>query len=427
MQKSVYERLISHKFKFIMSEDWSEKYQPTTEKDILISKTVFDKIKTFFNLNFGNPSTFKTLANSQSVLFLFGPSGCGKRSTIHFLCEQYGIAEASPDQLAIEDNNDAFVSEINYAKDLMKIFTVASMWYNPSKKVVLILNDLPEIPYFTNKKKFDDLVNIYMSKKQRMPIIFILNSHFYNDSKVKKYFSDEFYNTQTMTIKLKPYTDAMMKKAIKEVCNKEPKLQRCNSDSLKEDLTLRCNGDLKQALNQLYLHSLKYRNLAYRDRKIRKLKSSTSTQSSDKNFGSENSGDGEGSQMGQVKDREFNLFHTLGKFLYNKRMDPITKNARAMTSKELTELKPKFYFDPAHLINQVGVDLNLFSMFLHENYLDFYGDIEDVVQMSEVFQESDIMHTSNFKKEGVIIFFQNNIKSNFFNKSMRFKNMKMNF
>jgi len=31
MQKSVYERLISHKFKFIMSEDWSEKYQPTTE------------------------------------------------------------------------------------------------------------------------------------------------------------------------------------------------------------------------------------------------------------------------------------------------------------------------------------------------------------------------------------------------------------
>jgi len=171
-----------------------------------------------------------------------------------------------------------------------------------------------------------------MSKKQRMPIIFILNSHFYNENKVKKYFSDEFYATQTTIVKyliirtthflnnfnrLKCYTDAAMKKAIKEVCSKEPRLQRCNSDTLKEDLTLRCNGDLKQALNQLYLHSLKYKNLAYRDRKIRKLKSSTSTQSSDKNF-SENSGDGENSQMAQVKDREFNLFHTLGKFLYNK-------------------------------------------------------------------------------------------------------------
>ena len=73
-----------------------------------------------------------------------------------------------------------------------------------------------------------------------------------------------------------------------------------------------------------------------------------------------------------------------------------------MTSKELIELRPKFYFEPSHLINQVGCDLSLFNLFLHENYLDFYGDIEDVVNMSEVFQESDIIHTSNFRKEGVI-------------------------
>ncbi len=64
-------------------------------------------------------------------MFLFGPSGCGKRSTIRYLCEQYGVAEASPDQLQIEDNNDEFAKDLNYAKDLMKIFTVASMWYNP--------------------------------------------------------------------------------------------------------------------------------------------------------------------------------------------------------------------------------------------------------------------------------------------------------
>lgn len=116
-------------------------------------------------------------------------------------------------------------------------------------------------------------------------------------------------------LRLKQYTDASIKKAIKEVCIKEPVLQRCDSDGLKEELALRCNGDLKQALNQLYLYSLKYKNTG---RKIRKLKSATSTQSSQRGFNSENSCEFDTIETPHFKDREFNLFHTLGKFLYNK-------------------------------------------------------------------------------------------------------------
>jgi len=40
---------------------------------------------------------------------------------------------------------------------------------------------------------------------------------------------------------------------------------------------------------------------------------------------------------------------------------------------------------------------------LHENYLEFYGEIDDVVEMSEVFAESDILHTFNFRQERVIL------------------------
>ena len=72
-----------------------------------------------------------------------------------------------------------------------------------------------------------------------------------------------------------------------------------------------------------------------------------------------------------------------------------------MSSEELKMLNPQFYFDPQKLINQLCIDQSLFRMFLHENYIDFYGEIEDVVNMSEVFQNMDIFQTQNFKKEKV--------------------------
>lgn len=83
---------------------------------------------------------------------------------------------------------------------------------------------------------------------------------------------------------------------------------------------MRCHGDLKQALNQLYLISLKYKDPANKERKIKKLKSATSTQTFGSQFsmGSENSRNFENSESSCFKDREFSLFHTLGKFLYNK-------------------------------------------------------------------------------------------------------------
>ena len=66
------------------------------------------------------------------MLFLYGPSGSGKKSTIEFLCDLYNVSYAPPEALQITDNNDEmFNREFEYMKDLLKVFTVASTWYNP--------------------------------------------------------------------------------------------------------------------------------------------------------------------------------------------------------------------------------------------------------------------------------------------------------
>jgi len=85
-------------------------------------------------------------------------------------------------------------------------------------------------------------------------------------------------------------------------------------ETIKDEISLKSNGDLKGAINQLYLYSLK--GGSRMNNKPRKIKSLAGTQYSQSSWESQ-SGTIDDSQE-KTKDREFTLFHTLGKFLYNK-------------------------------------------------------------------------------------------------------------
>jgi len=86
------------------------------------------------------------------------------------------------------------------------------------------------------------------------------------------------------------------------------------------------------------------------------------------------------------KDFGLSIFHALGKFLYNKRIDPNTKEARIMTSQELSVVpKPKSYIHHEHILNQVQTENNTFSLFLQENMYSFFNDIDDVVKVLDVY------------------------------------------
>ena len=49
--------------------------------------------------------------------------------------------------------------------------------------------------------------------------------------------------------------------------------------------------------------------------------------------------------------------------ILNLGIDPKTKVPRIMNSKELMVLQPKFYFEPAHIIHQLGMDLSLMVLY----------------------------------------------------------------
>lgn len=51
--------------------------------------------------------------------------------------------------------------------------------------------------------------------------------------------------------------------------------------------------------------------------------------------------------------------------------------------------KPKSYINHNEILNQVMIEKNRFTLFLHENMLNFYGDIEDIANTLNIFSESD--------------------------------------
>lgn len=53
------------------------------------------------------------------------------------------------------------------------------------------------------------------------------------------------------------------------------------------------------------------------------------------------------------------------------------------------EKKPQLYFKHKDILNQIQLEKPSFSLYLHENMLDFYNDIGDVADCLEVYSLTD--------------------------------------
>ena len=88
-----------------------------------------------------------------------------------------------------------------------------------------------------------------------------------------------------------------------------------------------------------------------------------------------------------MKDNNIFIFRAVGKFLYNKRIDPKGKDPRTMDYKELKSYKskPKFYENHEQIIKSTLMEPNQMSLYLNENMLSHYNDIEDVANVLDVY------------------------------------------
>ena len=51
--------------------------------------------------------------------------------------------------------------------------------------------------------------------------------------------------------------------------------------------------------------------------------------------------------------------------------------------------KPELYFKHKDILNQTQLDKGSFSLYLHENMLDFFTDIEEIANCLEIYSLTD--------------------------------------
>jgi hypothetical protein len=51
--------------------------------------------------------------------------------------------------------------------------------------------------------------------------------------------------------------------------------------------------------------------------------------------------------------------------------------------------RPKFYEKHSEVLNKTLLEDNVMSLYLHENMLNFYGDVEDIANTFEVYSNLD--------------------------------------
>lgn len=92
-----------------------------------------------------------------------------------------------------------------------------------------------------------------------------------------------------------------------------------------------------------------------------------------------------------TKDLQLSIFHALGKFLYNKRVNPKTKKIEQLPYKMMKDAncRPALYFKPQEVLDQSMLEPSLFTLYLHQNMPQFFGDIEDMADELELMSQQD--------------------------------------
>uniref|UniRef100_A0A8C4TKH9 RAD17 checkpoint clamp loader component n=1 Tax=Erpetoichthys calabaricus TaxID=27687 RepID=A0A8C4TKH9_ERPCA len=335
----------------------------------------------------------KQINKGGSILLMTGPSGCGKTATIYVLSQELGIeiqewsnplsSEFKKDNLNsifdCESISGGFSSESQTR--MFQEFLLRANRYNKlqlsgetndkTKKVILV-EDIPN-QFYRQPAYLHDILRKF-SRTGRCPLIFIISDSLSGSSMQRLLFPSEIQEElKTSSISFNPVAPTSMLKVLSRI-NGE-KTNGPDKDSL-HVLCNSCSGDIRSAINSLQFSSLKG-NFICKLVGIYKLYDC---------FHPHKVLSKELPAIGG-KDVSLFLFRALGKILHFKR-EPHTDSDLPQLPNHLSEHeRSRLLLDPE--VNKTCLSGELFSLYLHQNYLDFYSEIDDVVRATEYLSDAD--------------------------------------
>ncbi|XP_066459033.1 cell cycle checkpoint protein RAD17 [Eleutherodactylus coqui] len=394
-------------------EPWIDKYKPNVQADLAVHKKKVEEVETWLKAH-------AEKKQGGSILLLTGPSGCGKTVTILVLAKEAGIQvqewinpvmqefkqNEAPEIFDRDMGFQIFTSQSQAA--LFQDFLLRANKYNKlqmvgeslsSDRKLIIVDDMPN-QFYRDPASLHDILRRFV-KTGRCPLVFIISDSLSGDSHQRRLFPKEIQDELCVSnISFNPVAPTNMMKVLSRIAASEATMNRGkfvvpDKEAL-ELLCSGCSGDIRSAINSLQFSALKDSSLPsdfWAKKKGKPLKTSkTSSKLKNKNKSNKVGDKTDDVQAIGGKDASLFLFRALGKILHCKREAPESDVGYHKLPAHLSEHdRDLLLVVPEAVVEKSHMQSELFNLYLHQNYVDFFSDIDDLVRASEYFSAADVL------------------------------------
>eukprot|EP00057_Strongylocentrotus_purpuratus_P032272 XP_787106.3 PREDICTED: cell cycle checkpoint protein RAD17 isoform X1 [Strongylocentrotus purpuratus] len=418
----------SQKKKLLEGQTWAERHAPQSVADLAVHKKKIQEVQEWLTFHTKQRGQQPKPHTKAPLLLLTGPAGAGKTATLSVLAKELGlevqewsnpITEAFKMDQDTDYRSDFYVkneSQVKQFQDFLKranrypALSLVGAQEERTNKVVLV----EEIPnaFYRDPSSLHAVLTRF-SHTGRSPLVFIVSDSHGGKSNVLSLFpSDVQDNLSIHNISFNPVAPTSMTKTMTKIATAEAAKARHKfyvpSKSTIEALAASSSGDIRGAINALQFACLKGTDSLQRSsQKSSSLPSSwsstPSSSSSSSSIGSSQWKDRRKQARGSKDDKEDKrlaaiggrdtslfLFRALGKVLYCKR-EPKTASDPVLPPHLHHHERDRLIINPEELIERTHMSSENFTLYLHQNYLDFYTDLEDVVEGSRYLSDTDFL------------------------------------
>lgn len=267
-----------------------------------------------------------------------------------------------------------------------------------SNRKVILVEDFPN-QFYRQPSSLHDVLRRFV-RTSRCPLVFIVSDSVNADSSSRRLFPRDVQEELHITnISFNPVAPTAMTKVLSRIAAVEVERSggRLSAPELPllERLCSGSSGDIRSAINSLQFSCIPDLSLERSLLKTLKDKSSqTSTGKSRTKAKSKRRAATE--EVGQAiggKDASLFLFRALGKILHCKRAEAETAAAQGpRLPAHLSEHhREPLLLEPELVVERSHMSSDLFSLYLHQNYLDFFCEAEDVDRASQYLSDADLL------------------------------------